>query len=122
MTSFIYVMVRLDRTIGVPKLAFTGVTMPMVRSSRTMTANGGIELAFRAILAPMAITPSAAWARTCGSSHFARRLPQFVILRPIRHPPAWPYKIHTFPQARQPLSMVFNRKKPLRITTGPGCP
>jgi hypothetical protein len=33
-----------------------------------------------------------------------------------------PYKIHTFPQARQPLSMVFNRKKPLRITTGPGCP
>ena len=39
-----------------------------------------------------------------------------------RHPPAWPYKIHTFPQARQPRSMVFNRKKPLRITTGPGCP
>jgi hypothetical protein len=33
-----------------------------------------------------------------------------------------PYKIHTFPQARQPRSMVFNRKKPLRITTGPGCP
>jgi len=50
-------MVRLDRTIGVPKLALTGVTMPMVRSSRTMTGNGGLELAFRAILAPMGSSP-----------------------------------------------------------------
>ena len=53
-------MVRLDRTIGVPKLALTGVTMPMVRSSRTMTGNGGLELAFRTILAPMGPRPAPA--------------------------------------------------------------
>jgi len=38
-------MVRLDRTIGFPKLVLTGVLEPMVRSSRTMTR----EARYRAI-------------------------------------------------------------------------
>jgi len=32
-------MVWLDRTIGLPTLALTGVALPMVRSSRTMTGS-----------------------------------------------------------------------------------
>jgi hypothetical protein len=32
-------MVRLDRSIGVPKIAVTGVFALMVRSSRTMTGD-----------------------------------------------------------------------------------
>jgi hypothetical protein len=36
-------MVRIDRTIGVPKIALTGVFVRMVRSSRTMTMEGGRE-------------------------------------------------------------------------------
>ena len=54
--SFI-VMVRLDRSIGVPKIALTGVIAPMVRSSRAMTGDGGCAPAFRAILAPMGWSP-----------------------------------------------------------------
>ena len=41
--SFI-VMVRPDRSIGVPKIALTGVIVPMVRSSRTMTGMEGARL------------------------------------------------------------------------------
>ncbi len=33
-------MVRLDRTIGFPKLVLTGLLRQMVRSSRTMTIKG----------------------------------------------------------------------------------
>jgi hypothetical protein len=45
----IYVIVRLDRTIGVPKLVLTGAIVPTVRSSRTMTGDGGRECVFRTI-------------------------------------------------------------------------
>jgi hypothetical protein len=55
--SFI-VMVRLDRTIGVPKIALTGVIVPMVRSSWTMTGDGGCDPARRAILACMGSSPA----------------------------------------------------------------
>ena len=41
--SFI-IMARLDRTIGVLKIALTGVIVPMVRSSRTMTVMEGASL------------------------------------------------------------------------------
>jgi len=37
----LFVMARLDRTIGVLKIALTGVIVPMVRSSRTMTGMEG---------------------------------------------------------------------------------
>jgi hypothetical protein len=37
-------MARLDRTIGVLKIALTGVIVPMVRSSRTMTVMEGASL------------------------------------------------------------------------------
>jgi hypothetical protein len=37
-------MVRLDRTIGVPKIVLTGVLVLMVRSSRTMTGMEGASL------------------------------------------------------------------------------
>jgi hypothetical protein len=37
-------MVRPDRSIGVPKIALTGVIVPMVRSSRTMTGMEGARL------------------------------------------------------------------------------
>jgi hypothetical protein len=37
-------MVRLDRTIGIPMRALTGVIGPMVRSSRAMTIEGGISV------------------------------------------------------------------------------
>ena len=51
------VMVRLDRTISIPRRAFTGVFGPMVRSSRTMTIEGGLSAARRAISARMGLDP-----------------------------------------------------------------
>jgi hypothetical protein len=53
----LFVMVRLDRTIGVPKIALTGVFVRMVRSSRTMTMEGGYHTSRRAILARMGSSP-----------------------------------------------------------------
>ena len=55
--SFI-VMIRLDRTIVLPKIALTSVLMPMVRSSRTMTRDQGCHAARRAISAPMGLDPA----------------------------------------------------------------
>jgi len=51
------VMVRLDRTIVLPKLAFTSVPPRMVRSSRTMTTNRRRHASLRTILAPMGLNP-----------------------------------------------------------------
>jgi hypothetical protein len=54
----VFVMVRLDRTIGVPKIALTGVFVLMVRSSRTMTMEGRYHIARSAILALLGLDPS----------------------------------------------------------------
>ena len=48
------VMVRLDRTIGLPTIVLTRVVWQMVRSSRTMTVKRPCHGIGTVILAPMA--------------------------------------------------------------------
>ncbi len=50
-------MVRLDRTIGVPKIALTGVIVPMVRSSQTMTDHLPCRLIDNTMIALMGLDP-----------------------------------------------------------------
>ena len=53
----LFVMVGLDPTIGVLKIALTRVFVPMVRPGRTMTREGRCLAGRGAILAPMGLDP-----------------------------------------------------------------